>query len=29
MLIDGKCYANDTYDNLRQNTDSKIKAFFE
>ncbi len=29
MLIEGKCYASDTYDNLKQNADSKIKAFFE
>jgi phospholipid/cholesterol/gamma-HCH transport system ATP-binding protein len=29
LLIDGKCYANDTYDNLKQNTDSKVKEFFE
>jgi phospholipid/cholesterol/gamma-HCH transport system ATP-binding protein len=29
MLIEGKCYASDTYYNLKQNADTKIKAFFE
>jgi phospholipid/cholesterol/gamma-HCH transport system ATP-binding protein len=29
MLIDGKCYANDTYSNLVQSTDEKINEFFE
>jgi phospholipid/cholesterol/gamma-HCH transport system ATP-binding protein len=29
MLVDGKCYASDTYDNLLQYTDSKVKQFFE
>lgn len=29
MLIDGKCYADDTYDNLRQSMDPKVKAFFD
>lgn len=29
MLIDGKCYANDTYQNLRQANDPKIKEFFD
>lgn len=29
MLIDGKAYANDTYDNLRQVDDNKIQEFFE
>jgi phospholipid/cholesterol/gamma-HCH transport system ATP-binding protein len=29
MLIDGKCYANDTYSNLVQSMDEKINEFFE
>jgi phospholipid/cholesterol/gamma-HCH transport system ATP-binding protein len=29
MLIDGKCYANDTYENLLKNKDSKVLQFFE
>jgi phospholipid/cholesterol/gamma-HCH transport system ATP-binding protein len=29
MLIDGKCYANDTYSNLRESDDSMIKEFFD
>lgn len=29
MLIDGKCYADDTYDKLRQSMDPKVKAFFD
>lgn len=29
MLIDGKCYANDTYLNLRKSTDPKIHDFFD
>jgi phospholipid/cholesterol/gamma-HCH transport system ATP-binding protein len=29
MLIDGKCYANDTYSNLVQSIDEKINEFFE
>jgi phospholipid/cholesterol/gamma-HCH transport system ATP-binding protein len=29
MLIDGKCYANDTYENLLKNKDSKVVQFFE
>jgi phospholipid/cholesterol/gamma-HCH transport system ATP-binding protein len=29
MLIDGKCYANDTYENLKNNQDKNIKQFFE
>lgn len=29
MLIDGKCYANDTYSNLRKSEDIKIKEFFD
>jgi phospholipid/cholesterol/gamma-HCH transport system ATP-binding protein len=29
MLIDGKCYANDTYGNLKNNQDKNIKQFFE
>jgi phospholipid/cholesterol/gamma-HCH transport system ATP-binding protein len=29
MLIEGKCYASDTYNKLIENADSKIKEFFE
>jgi phospholipid/cholesterol/gamma-HCH transport system ATP-binding protein len=29
MLIDGKCYANDTYSNLRKSEDIKISEFFD
>ncbi len=29
MLIDGKCYANDTFDKLLNSTDPKIREFFE
>jgi phospholipid/cholesterol/gamma-HCH transport system ATP-binding protein len=29
MLIGGKCYANDTYSNLRKSEDIKIKEFFD
>lgn len=29
MLIDGKCYANDTYSNLRKSEDTRIKEFFD
>jgi len=29
MLIDGKSYADDTYNNLRNSTDVKIKEFFD
>jgi phospholipid/cholesterol/gamma-HCH transport system ATP-binding protein len=29
MLIDGTCYADDTYDALSKSTDPKIKEFFE
>lgn len=29
MLIDGKCYANDTYMNLQNSMDPKIKEFFD
>lgn len=29
MLIDGKCYAEGTYDTLRQSTDEKIHPFFQ
>jgi phospholipid/cholesterol/gamma-HCH transport system ATP-binding protein len=29
MLIDGKCYANDVFNNLQISHDSKIKEFFE
>lgn len=28
MLIDGRCYANDTYNNLLKSADEKIKDFF-
>lgn len=29
VLIDGRCYATDTYQQLIQNTDPKVKQFFE
>lgn len=29
MLVDGKCYANDTYENLLKYTDTKVSEFFE
>jgi phospholipid/cholesterol/gamma-HCH transport system ATP-binding protein len=29
MLLDGRCYANGTYDQLVKETDSKVKQFFE
>jgi phospholipid/cholesterol/gamma-HCH transport system ATP-binding protein len=29
MLIDGKCYANGTYSNLRASEDARIKEFFD
>jgi phospholipid/cholesterol/gamma-HCH transport system ATP-binding protein len=29
MLIDGKCYASDTYEHLQNSTDKKIHKFFE
>lgn len=29
MLIDGKCYANDTHTNLRKSEDIRIKEFFD
>lgn len=29
MLIDGRCYANDTYKNLQHSNDPKIKEFFD
>jgi phospholipid/cholesterol/gamma-HCH transport system ATP-binding protein len=29
MLMDGRCYANDTYENLIKSEDPKIKMFFE
>jgi phospholipid/cholesterol/gamma-HCH transport system ATP-binding protein len=29
MLIDGKCYANDTYSNLRKSEDTRISEFFD
>lgn len=29
MLIDGRCYANDTYTNLRKSEDVRIREFFD
>ena len=29
ILVDGRCYANGTYEELIQNTDAKVKQFFE
>ena len=29
ILVDGRCYANDTFGQLTQNTDTKVKQFFE
>lgn len=29
ILVDGRCYANDTYDQLAKNNDPKVKQFFE
>ena len=29
MLIDGTCYATNTFDNLRKSNDVRIKDFFE
>jgi phospholipid/cholesterol/gamma-HCH transport system ATP-binding protein len=29
ILVDGCCYANGTFDQLKQNTDPKVKQFFE
>ena len=29
ILFDGRCYAVDTYEQLKQNTDPKVKQFFE
>ena len=29
ILVDGRCYAKGTYEDLKQNTDSKVKQFFE
>jgi len=29
MLLDGRCYTSDTYEQLKQNTDPKVKQFFE
>lgn len=29
MLIDGKCYATGTYEELERSSDKKIKQFFE
>jgi phospholipid/cholesterol/gamma-HCH transport system ATP-binding protein len=29
LLMDGSCYANDTYENLKRSTDKNIKQFFD
>ncbi|MGZ8551126.1 MAG: ABC transporter ATP-binding protein, partial [Chitinophagaceae bacterium] len=29
ILIDGRCYVNGTFEQLTQNTDAKVKQFFE
>ena len=29
ILVDGRCYANGTFEQLTQNTDTKVKQFFE
>lgn len=29
VLLDGRCYANGTYEQLKENTDNKVKQFFE
>lgn len=29
ILVDGKCFANGTYEELKQNRDTKVKQFFE
>lgn len=29
ILVDGRCYASDKYEQLKQNTDPKVKQFFE
>lgn len=29
ILVDGRCYASSTYEQLKQNTDPKVKQFFE
>jgi len=29
MLIDGKCYAEGTFEELKNNNDPKVKQFFE
>lgn len=29
ILVDGRCYAGGTYEHLKQNTDPKVKQFFE
>ena len=29
VLVDGKCYANGTYDELKKNNDPKVKQFFQ
>jgi len=29
ILVDGRCYADGTYEQLKQNTDPKVKQFFE
>lgn len=29
ILVDGRCYASETFEHLKQNTDPKVKQFFE
>jgi len=29
ILVDGRCYANNTFEELKQNKDIKVKQFFE
>jgi phospholipid/cholesterol/gamma-HCH transport system ATP-binding protein len=29
MLIDGTCYANDVFENLKATSDNRIKEFFD
>ena len=29
ILVDGRCYANGTFEQLKQKTDPKVKQFFE
>ena len=29
ILVDGRCYASETYEHLKQNTDPRVKQFFE